>query len=418
MRFIGVDLAWARRAGSGLCLVEDGEVRASGRVGGDAELLDWLQPLVAGDVLVAIDAPLIVRKPTGRRPAEEAISRCFGAYHAGAHSSNMGLPSFWGGVRGQWLAQALGLDVDPVFPSGVPVRRAIEVYPHTAIVALLGLTSTLKYKAKPGRSLASRSLALAELLRHLESLRQADPPLDVAAAARWRELGETVRSPGSGAELARAEDEIDAYVCASIALYYWRHGSARCRVAGDLEQGYIITPVTPELGACADRVAAEACPPPTRRPEQTPAFAPPVERGRTLVELNAERVRALLPESSVSVTAHVAELVVEGEDGLVVLVTADAIELRLPTVEWTQGTYGPAEASIFFSRLDAEELPDELLAAELERARAARRGGFLRCRHCGGPPTRAPDPRRRLPPLRGRARGRRLLRGSVARWRR
>jgi predicted RNase H-like nuclease len=97
-----------------------------------------------------------VRNESGRRPAEQAISRCFGAYHASAHSTNLGLPSFRERVRGERFARALGLDVDPYFPTRVPLRRAIEVYPHTAIVALFELASTLKYKAKPGRTLTGR----------------------------------------------------------------------------------------------------------------------------------------------------------------------------------------------------------------------------------------------------------------------
>jgi predicted RNase H-like nuclease len=53
------------------------------------------------------------------------------------------------------------------------------------------------------------------------------------------------------------EDEIDAYVRAYTALYYWTHGTTRCRVAGDVTDGYILTPVTPELAACLDRVTSE-----------------------------------------------------------------------------------------------------------------------------------------------------------------
>ena len=83
-----------------------------------------------------------------------------------------------------------------MFPPRMPVRRAVEVYPHTAIVALFGLASTLKYKAKPGRTLQSRAAALDELLDHLEALRAADPPLDVRAAPRWGELRAKVTDPG------------------------------------------------------------------------------------------------------------------------------------------------------------------------------------------------------------------------------
>ena len=304
MRFIGVDLAWTARGGTGLCAIEENSVQASGRVGSDEELLRWLRPLVEDDVVVAIDAPLIVRNLTGRRRAEQLISRCFGAYHASAHSANLGLPSFREGVRGEWLAAALDLDVDPTFPPRVPVRRAVEVYPHTAIVALFGLASTLKYKAKPGRTLQSRAAALDELLDHLEALRTADPPLDVRAAPRWVELRATVTDPRTGAELARAEDEIDAYVCAYTALYYWTHGTTRCRVAGDATDGYILTPVTPELAACLDRVTSEA----VREPREAPSrIAARKNRGLTIVERNAARVEALLSGAAVNVTPHVAE---------------------------------------------------------------------------------------------------------------
>ncbi len=380
MRFIGVDLAWTARGGTGLCAIEENSVQASDRVGSDEELLRWLRPLVKDDVVVAIDAPLIVRNLTGRRRAERLISRCFGAYHASAHSANLGLPSFREGVRGERLAAALSLDVDPTFPPRVPVRRAVEVYPHTAIVALFGLASTLKYKAKPGRTLQSRAAALDELLDHLEALRTTDPPLDVRTAPRWAGLRARVTDPSTGAELARAEDEIDAYVCAYTALYYWTHGTTRCRVAGDATDGYILTPVTPELAACLDRVTSEAV---RERREVPSRVAARKDRGMTIIERNAARVEALLSGAAVNVTPHVAELLVPGEDGVIALVTAETVELRLPTVEWTSGTHDPAEASRLWKRLDIADLPDEQLASEIAEARAARKSEFATCRYCG-----------------------------------
>jgi predicted RNase H-like nuclease len=256
MRFVGVDLAWAMRRGTGLCAVEDGRVLASTRVTGDADILAWIDDHLGGGVLVAIDAPLIVRNATGRRPCERLISRCFGAQHASTHSANLGIRVFSEGVRGEWLARALELDVDPAFAPGTNVRRAIEVYPHPAIVALFDLPVTLKYKAKPNRALVSRSVALGELMRHLEGLVDAEPPLEVRSAPRWEVLRRVVSDPPSGAELARVEDEIDAFVCAYVACYYWSHGTARCRVVGDLHTGYIVTPVSERHGACIDAVVA------------------------------------------------------------------------------------------------------------------------------------------------------------------
>jgi predicted RNase H-like nuclease len=256
MQFVGVDLAWTQSGGTGLCLVEDGRVLASTRLVSDADVAAWLTPYLEDDAVVAIDAPLIVRNLTGRRPAEQLISRCFGAYHASAHSANLSLPSFRHGVRGEQLAVALDLDVDPVFRPRTRLRRAIEVYPHTAIVALFELPTTLKYKRKKGRTVESRAAELGRLLLLLESLRDFDPPLDVAASPRWPAIRGSVANAATPVELDRLEDEIDAYVCAYTALYYWSHGTERCRIAGDIETGYIVTPVTAAVRECLDRLSA------------------------------------------------------------------------------------------------------------------------------------------------------------------
>jgi predicted RNase H-like nuclease len=287
VRFVGVDLAWTSRGRTGLCAVEDGAVLASDTVTSDRELIEWLTPLSKGDVLIAIDAPLIVRNETGRRPCDQLISRCFGRYHASTHSANLRLPSFREGVRGELLAHALGISVDPVFEVKQDVRRAIEVYPHTAIVALFGLAHTLKYKAKPGRTVASRRLALMQLLGHLESLRDLDPPLDVTTTPRWAQIVDAVQNASAPIHLARVEDEIDAHVCAYTALYFWTHGTKLSRVAGDVTEGYIVTPVSPDQGDCLDRLMAVV--------ETGPRVEPPLPDhvGMTFEETLAELLSLL-----------------------------------------------------------------------------------------------------------------------------
>jgi predicted RNase H-like nuclease len=256
MKFVGVDLAWGSTARTGLCVAEAGRVLDSGLATTDEQILHWLRPHVTSDCLLAIDAPLVVRNQTGRRGCERLISRCFGKYHASAHSSNLGLPAFAKGVRGEVLASKLGVEIDPFFEPRRGILRAIEVYPHPALVALFGLPLTLKYKAKLGRTLDDRRGAFRDLLRHLESLAEGDPPLDVASSPRWRELLAGIAEADSGAEFDRFEDELDAYICVYVASYYWSHGVARCRVVGDLESGYIVTPVTAAQADCLDALIA------------------------------------------------------------------------------------------------------------------------------------------------------------------
>ena len=131
---------------------------------------------------MAFDAPLVVNNPTGQRPSEAALNRDFAKFEAGAHPTNTGKPEFAGTPRAARLAAALDLDIDP--DSASP-RRAIEVYPHPATVALFRLGRTLKYKSKPGRSVAQLR---SELLRLMDLDRDARPGHPVVAGHRPRRL--------------------------------------------------------------------------------------------------------------------------------------------------------------------------------------------------------------------------------------
>jgi hypothetical protein len=207
----------------------------------------------------------------------------------------------------------------------------------------------------------------------IDPLRPSDGPQSQCSSQTWLGDGHVL--------FARLEDEIDAYVCAYTALYYWTHGTSRCRIAGDTDSGYILTPVTQSQAACLDRLMAED------RVADTPSGGLPteasIEHGHlTTAQLNAERVQALLVEARVTRTPHVTELVIDGERGLVVLVTAEAFELRLPTIEWTAGTHAPVETSRLWRRLTADRLSDAELAAQIDRARAARAAEFVACRYC------------------------------------
>jgi hypothetical protein len=141
----------------------------------------------------------------------------------------------------------------------------IEVYPHPAIVSLFGLRFSLKYKAKRGRALSDRKAAFAELIKHLTTLDAGDPGLRVGTAPRWRLLCECVETAESDRQLDVLEDELDSFVCAYIGLYYWTHGTSRCRIVGDLVSGYIVTPVTHESGDRFDRLVLREVPSVARR---------------------------------------------------------------------------------------------------------------------------------------------------------
>lgn len=242
MYFVGVDLAWGVRNPTGVAVLDgDGSLLRVCAARDDADVLAALGRYVGGDCLVGFDAPLVVTNPTGQRPAETALNRDFRRFEAGAHPANTGKPEFADGTRAGRLAAALDLDLDPF--SSAP-RRAIEVYPHSATVALFRLTRTLKYKAKPGRDVGRLQSELLRLMDGIEGLAHAPVPLRITGNTDWLSLRRQVITAGRKCELRRAEDPIDAVVCAYVALYAQRRPQD-ITVYGDLATGYIVTPSLP-----------------------------------------------------------------------------------------------------------------------------------------------------------------------------
>ena len=193
---------------------------------------------------MAVDAPLIVTNATGNRPAEAELNADFARFDAGAHPSNTGKPEFRKQPRGARVCARLGLDINP--RSG-RARRAIEVYPHPATVALFRLGRTLKYKNKTGRDLEALRTELQALMGHLEGLSAADPALhltDAPAATDWADLRRAVATADRKSGLRVVEDQVDAVLAAYIALYAQRRPDDTTTY-GDGATGYIVTPTLP-----------------------------------------------------------------------------------------------------------------------------------------------------------------------------
>ena len=276
MHFVGLDLAWGEKNNTGVAVIDsDGRLLQLGAAHDDASIEAAVEPYVSDDCLVAIDAPLIVRNPTGSRSCETALNRDFHRFEAGAHPANTANPAFKN-PRGARIATALTLDMDPASSS---TRRAIEVYPHPATVALFGLEKTLKYKRG---SFEARQGELLQLMTLIEGLDKATPRLRVNHSVSWVELRKRVAAATRPVQLDRDEDPVDAVVCAYVALY-WYHRPEDVTVYGDFATGYVVTP--------------------TLQPEVAPA-----RRRRPAPQPDTEELRERV--------AHVAALLAEAQRGL------------------------------------------------------------------------------------------------------
>lgn len=238
---IGLDLAWGDRARSGVAVLgADGDLLHLGTASDDTSVTDAVTGWLERPCTVAIDAPLVVTNATGRRPCEAALAADFARFDAGPHPSNRSRPYFVPEPRGGRLARAWGLELDP---SSTAERRAVEVYPHAATIALFGLGRILRYKHKQGRDLPLLRTELTRLLDLLETLADDDVPL-VLDHPEWRRVRETVRAATTKAALRRVEDQVDAVVCAYVARLE-QHAPDRLTRYGDAATGVIVTPTLP-----------------------------------------------------------------------------------------------------------------------------------------------------------------------------
>ncbi|TWP36878.1 DUF429 domain-containing protein [Leekyejoonella antrihumi] len=242
MHFAGLDLAWGNNSPTGVAVLDDlGTLQHLSAVQTDAEVVAALSPYLPGGCLVGIDAPLIVRNEKGSRPAEKQLNRDFARFDAGAHPSNTSNPTLGEPTRGARICARLRLDMDPGSRSS---RRAIEVYPHPATIALFRLGRTLKYKNKQGRTVDQLRGELLALMRLLDSLASAAPALQLVSHDGWRALVGAVERATRKSELRQAEDQVDAVVCAYVALLRERLPDAMT-MYGDFTTGYIVTPTLP-----------------------------------------------------------------------------------------------------------------------------------------------------------------------------
>jgi predicted RNase H-like nuclease len=276
MHFVGLDLAWGEKNHTGVAVVDsDGRLLHIGIARDDASIEDAAAPYVSDDCLVAIDAPLIVKNPTGYRPCEAALNHDFQRFEAGARPAYTEKPEF-NNPRGSRIATALTLDVDPASSA---TRRAIEVYPHPATIALFGLEKTLKYKRG---AFEDRQRELLHLMTLIEGLDKATPRLRVNHNVSWVELRKRVAHATRPGQLDRDEDPVDAVICAYVALY-WYHRPEDVTVYGDFATGYIVTPTLP-----ADRAPA-----PRRPPAPQPGRDELLERLAHVASLLEEAQRGL-----------------------------------------------------------------------------------------------------------------------------
>jgi predicted RNase H-like nuclease len=258
---LGLDAAWTPRQPSGVALLVEGRggwrcaalapsypdlaalargapVDWSRRPPGApppsaAALVGAVDALAPGARLtvVAVDMPLARTPITGRREADDAVSREFGARHCGTHSPSAERPGRLADRLRRAFGEA-GFKLRTCTPGDAAAARRgrpslVEVYPHTALLALLPAGDRVPYKVSRSRAYWPALSPLARRRRLLATWR-------AILAALGRDVGGiALPLPGPEVPLARLkrhEDAIDALLCAWVGLELLR---GRARPLGD-----------------------------------------------------------------------------------------------------------------------------------------------------------------------------------------
>lgn len=208
----------------------------------DEEILCWIDQHGNKTIWVGIDAPIIAPNRSGTsRLVDKKITTLFGRYHAGVYPGNRercARP-----IRFSKKLAAKGFSPDP-FLSSRSGRRQLEIFPHLAQIAFFGRKRIIKYKKgiieEKRKGLRRLQNTIARLLP------KQSPPLRPSPTLREL-LGQ---DPGKlrGMRLKGLEDRLDALLCAYMTLYFWRWGTERCAVFGDLRSGYIVGPKIKDEG--------------------------------------------------------------------------------------------------------------------------------------------------------------------------
>lgn len=246
---IGIDLAWSYKNRSGISILELRPKKRTLTLLGepawaltDDKIICIVNKARSNCTILAIDAPIIApNKPGTGRPCDREVSRAFGKYEAAAHSANR--KRCKRPIKLRQLLEKKGFSSNPHHVKNKPGLWQIEVYPHPAQVVLFGLRKTLKYKKglMDHRREQLKILGdniLSKLNKHQPRLKH-NPTLQA--------LCETNREKLCGKKYKEQEDKLDSIICGYMAAYYWTWKEKKCRIFGDIDTGYIITPKPPAI---------------------------------------------------------------------------------------------------------------------------------------------------------------------------
>ena len=238
---IGIDPSWVLTHPTGICAIEsDGDGWTVTTTYASVMTVDDSSAAVArhaGDpTVVAVDAPLWIPNETGIRDCDREVARRYSNRKIGVHACNRTIAA-----RGGWRTTAIRRALEEAGFIEAPARGPsvyFETYPHPALVNMLDLPVRPEYKKG---KVANRRTGLQRLGKQLLAYAAANH-----ITFKDRDVRDATFPAGvdvlPGRELKLAEDRLDAFVCALIAVSWIESGRLGNEIIGAPGRGMMIFP--------------------------------------------------------------------------------------------------------------------------------------------------------------------------------
>lgn len=193
--------------------------RFSGSLPQAKKLLEAANHLAGGPVdIVTIDMPVATVPICGRREADQETSKKFGGQGCSVHTPSDKRPGPLGACLSRQFEEE-GYPIATTSDSSDTRSRLVEVYPHPALLKLLGCSYRVPYKV----SKTSRYWPLLSKPERIDKLLSKLATIYGALVDVFGGIDLPLPDPGSVKSLntlKRYEDALDALVCAWVGTQY------------------------------------------------------------------------------------------------------------------------------------------------------------------------------------------------------
>ena len=253
----GFDSAWADKNPGAICALSfDACGRASFEPPAQASFKKALEFINTGNdfarVVVALDQPTIVPNATGMRPVERVAASLLGYTGGGVQPANRCNRAYmFGDGAPIWkFKKDLAADDDPQRArSRHSGRFLVEVFPA---LALPGLHAPFACRlGAPKYNPESQKFQLGDWEAVVNATGATSRDLGLSDIVKWCSAMSTKAKPAKS-----KQDCLDSVICALIEFTWLACSPSASMMLGDLENGYIVTPVSDETRARLVNAAA------------------------------------------------------------------------------------------------------------------------------------------------------------------